>query len=159
MELIEFENHTEMRAHLEDAAHADLHPLQLALRPGSTWVSFHDVTARIIRFGSVYARESVIDIALAEGGGEEGAEIAAADYDKFTAQHMLYGRVYDRLMPNGMDTIIHKAHVWPVPAALFSQAMSVHFDIDRLLPSGRIMLQEAYLGCRGHVVHSVKDES
>lgn len=150
-----FTTHEEMIAALQGrAAHAlaGLHAAQAALTYGDHWVQFADLDNRQILFGRVFTQGEVAKSELDSGASIAETATVLTDTDGALRGGYLYGRAHDRFNSDGELGTTHKAHVWPIEERLYLWARDVDWEIERLDPAGRLLLDIAFRSMRAHVV-------
>lgn len=137
-----FESFDEMQqwmARQTELANDNLHPVQRELTWGSYWVNFALLSDRIVVFGRVDPLPEADDVeTLAENQRIE-AELERG---------YMFGRAYSMMSPEGELGDTHRFSVWPIEARLFEMAKAAQWDIDRLEPPGRALLEIAFAGWR-----------
>lgn len=156
MQFISFDSTEQMQDYIAKAAeeaHAGLHVDQDAITFGDCWVQFHDIDNRHLVFGRVHLPEETAAGESASNEEEMAYVLQLLETDAARlAEGMMFGRAYDRFNVEGELGHTHKAHVWPISAALFEAARECGWDVANLAVEARPELEAAFSSMKAHVL-------
>lgn len=143
------------------AANAVLAPKQRTIGYGSNFVRFYRPDERLVIFGHVMTETEVHE---AESRGIENIvdpieKQQAIEEVRYTMNHLreryeegyLYGWCYSIVEVGGELGSTHRSWMWPITRELFESARAVGWNIDRLHPNQKVLLEQAYAENVAHV--------
>lgn len=124
-----------------------LHPDQLALGPGDTWVRFVNLPNREVQWGRILTTTEVFDAATELGSTREQAEAAVDQAYRWLLAGYALSQIND---DNGADLrgVYFKAHIWPIDPSCYAEAQAVDWHYDSLPTTTKIRLQQAFFAMR-----------
>lgn len=131
-------------------AHMGLHPAQLALTYGSTWVRFIDIAKRQIEFGRVITTTELVNQI---DNNDQFNSVEKVDAREHINTSLANGYMFG-FAASGFGQewgITHKAHVWPIEHAVYEEALTLGCRVDELSLPAKINLEHAFRSFRSHV--------